>query len=161
MFRSPTDFTVNSRGWLDGRYDKQVANYNEFLKTLKKGHKIVIIEIGSRCQLFSIIFPGTGAGTAVPTVRFETEKRAIQLGATIVRMNPDAPQIPTTKGGRFEALNPKDHFSFTHDSLAILELIDSLMSKDKKGSGDSAGGDAKAATAGSGGKAEKVSAGCL
>jgi len=98
-------------GFISRRYDKQEANYLSWLKKLSEAHaKIVVIEIG--------------AGTAVPTVRLESEKLAGLLGASLVRINPDAPKIPLSV-----MMNGQQHFSFTDDSLALLEQIDSLLPK--------------------------------
>lgn len=60
--------------WNDKRYNQQKARYNKWLKQNKTA-RIVVIEIG--------------AGTAIPTIRYESEKIAKQfLNAHLIRINP-------------------------------------------------------------------------
>ncbi len=61
--------------WNSKRFNLQIARYNTWIKK-NKSAKIVIIEIG--------------AGTAIPTIRYEGEKIAKQLMNTaFIRINPD------------------------------------------------------------------------
>lgn len=60
--------------WNDKRYNQQKARYNKWLKQNKTA-RIVVIEIG--------------AGTAIPTIRYESEKVTKQfLNAHLIRINP-------------------------------------------------------------------------
>ena len=60
--------------WNDKRYNQQKALYNKWLKKNKKAH-IVIIEIG--------------AGTTIPTIRYESERVVKQfINAYLIRINP-------------------------------------------------------------------------
>lgn len=93
-------------GHLDTLSEKQNGNYNRWINEVSKaGAKVVIIEIG--------------AGTAVPTVRMTSEKMARKLQSSLIRINPDVPEIPSDildTGG--------PHFSFTEDAVAVLTAID-------------------------------------
>jgi len=96
--------------WLSNRHDKQAERYGDWIKTLSENKaKLVILEIG--------------AGTAVPTVRYESEKLAKEFykyGATLIRFNPEDPSVPKTSDSR--------HISITDDPLECLEKIDKLLS---------------------------------
>ncbi len=59
-------------GWDSSREDKQEANYKNWLSGLD-GKKLVIVECG--------------AGTAVPTVRFQSEQIANHFGGKVIRVN--------------------------------------------------------------------------
>jgi len=64
-----------------GRYVQQKRNYERFLSKLTPNSKLVVIEVG--------------AGTAVPTVRRESERRVISWEGTLIRINmrdTDAPE---------------------------------------------------------------------
>lgn len=64
--------------WLEDRTERQHARYGNWLRSLgsDRGPKLAIVEIG--------------AGTAVPTVRYECES---QFG-TLIRINPRDPLVP-------------------------------------------------------------------
>ena len=67
--------------WNSKRFNRQIARYNTWIKK-NKSAKMVIIEIG--------------AGTAIPTIRYEGEKRAKQLMNTaFIRINPSEWMINT------------------------------------------------------------------
>jgi len=72
---------------------------------LKQRAKVVVIEIG--------------AGTAVPSIRWESERLVREFGGHLIRFNPEAPQIPSGLG--------EGHHSITADSLSVLELIDEQL----------------------------------
>jgi NAD-dependent SIR2 family protein deacetylase len=62
--------------WLRSRYDEQLESYRKWLARVQ-GKRVVVIELG--------------AGTAIPTVRYECERR----GHILIRINPrdsDTPQ---------------------------------------------------------------------
>jgi len=66
-------------GWIDERNTVQRINLIHWKKTIKKGDKIVVVELG--------------AGKAIPTVRYECEKRALEFGAILIRINLDDSDI--------------------------------------------------------------------
>ena len=70
--------------WNGNRTDEQEARYDDWLTTLGDA-RLAIIEIG--------------AGTAVPTVRFESERRVRQHNAFLLRINPKEPIMPPGTDG--------------------------------------------------------------
>ena len=66
--------------WMESRTDAQHARYRDWLRSVDGG-QLVIVECG--------------AGTAVPTVRWECER----LGATLIRINVREPQVPLGQVG--------------------------------------------------------------
>jgi NAD-dependent SIR2 family protein deacetylase len=66
-------------GYLPTREGAQTARFEAWLAGLA-GKRLAIVECG--------------AGTAVPTVRFTSERVARALGATLVRINAREPQVP-------------------------------------------------------------------
>ena len=62
--------------WLDDRTNAQLRRYQNWLSSINTGN-LVIVEIG--------------AGTAVPTVRYECEQFS---NATLVRINPREFDVP-------------------------------------------------------------------
>jgi len=124
----PNVLMFNDYGFIDTRYHKQSANYAKWLQSVGQSKaKVVIIEIG--------------AGTAIPTVRQVAEKQALLLGATLIRINPEAPQIPPEVASR----TGKENFSFTQDSLALLEALDALIEKKTAAAAGAAAAPAKKA----------------
>lgn len=65
--------------WLADRTRSQERRFDEFL-TDHGGEKMVVLE--------------TGAGTAIPTIRYMGERLAERSGATLIRMNPREAQAP-------------------------------------------------------------------
>ena len=61
--------------WIESRREEQHARYRQWLHSIR-GSRLVIVECG--------------AGTAVPTVRWECER----LGGTLIRINVREPQVP-------------------------------------------------------------------
>ena len=68
-------------GWLPHRTNEQSYRQSAWLNALKaEKHRLVIVEIG--------------AGHAVPTVRFESERTAALFGGTLIRINPRDRDVP-------------------------------------------------------------------
>lgn len=68
--------------WQPQRCDRQGARYSEWLSGLAgSGAELAVIEVG--------------AGTAVPTVRYECEGRVRQLAGSLLRINPRDCDAPT------------------------------------------------------------------
>jgi NAD-dependent SIR2 family protein deacetylase len=69
-------------GWLPFRTDEQMRRFEAWLEGLR-GRRVAIVECG--------------AGMAVPTVRYESERVAGQLpGATLIRINPRDTRVPSS-----------------------------------------------------------------
>ena len=68
--------------WSEARAARQAARYRGWLKRAR-GAKLAVIECG--------------AGTAVPTVRLESERAANRPGATLVRINLREPAVPASR----------------------------------------------------------------
>jgi NAD-dependent SIR2 family protein deacetylase len=66
--------------WIESRTEAQLARYQDWLRTVR-GSQLVIVELG--------------AGTTVPTVRWECER----LGGTLIRINLREPQVPPGQMG--------------------------------------------------------------
>ncbi len=67
--------------WISDRTDDQLYLYERWLSSIKsKGYKLVIVEIG--------------AGKAVPTVRYQSERIAERFNATLIRINPRDYDVP-------------------------------------------------------------------
>lgn len=68
-------------GWTPSRTDQQSRRYRQWLTELQQHNaRLAIIELG--------------AGTAVPTVRYECEGRARSASAQLIRINPRDTQAP-------------------------------------------------------------------
>jgi len=64
--------------WISSRSDEQSRRFNDWLRKIRKEErKLVVIEIG--------------AGSAVPTVRMQSERAAGHLDGALVRINPREP----------------------------------------------------------------------
>ena len=66
-------------GYLSTREQAQSARYHAWLNDLR-GDPLAIVEIG--------------AGTSVPTVRWECEQLVVSHGASLIRINPREPNVP-------------------------------------------------------------------
>ena len=66
--------------WIPTHCDQQLGMYHEWFNQVGRDENLVIIEIG--------------AGSAVPTVRFESENRLAQKGTALIRINPREPEGP-------------------------------------------------------------------
>lgn len=70
--------------WISHRTEGQEIRFGIWLNRVKNENlKLVIVEIG--------------AGTAVPTVRWTSEKIASQLNATLIRINPRDYEVPSSR----------------------------------------------------------------
>jgi len=56
-----------------------------------------------------------GAGTAIPTIRYTSERLGGRPGATVIRINPREPQVP------------RPHLSISCGALAGLEGIEAFL----------------------------------
>lgn len=87
-------------GWTPNRTDQQTVRYQQWLRTLQQQEaRLVIIELG--------------AGTAVPTVRYESEGRARRQSGQLIRINPRDTEAPrgslVIPGGALAALQAIDN----------------------------------------------------
>lgn len=84
-------------GWVGERTERQERRYGGWLETLRE-RSVVVIECG--------------AGTSVPTVRWQCEQVAAALGGTLIRINPREPRGPagciSIPTGALEALQAVD-----------------------------------------------------
>jgi NAD-dependent SIR2 family protein deacetylase len=92
----PNILMFGDAGWIEERTEKQERRYRAWLANLEPA-SVVIVELG--------------AGNAVPTVRFNSE-RIQQAGATLVRINPR------------EAAGPRRTISIATGALDALRAID-------------------------------------
>jgi len=83
--------------WIPGRTAAQEQRFSDWLGRAA-GPKLVIVELG--------------AGSAVPTVRMNSEQIASRSGATLVRINPREPQVR------------HGHIGLALDALEALKAID-------------------------------------
>jgi NAD-dependent SIR2 family protein deacetylase len=96
----PNVLMFGDGAWVDRRASHQDRRYAQWLRQVK-GARLVVVECG--------------AGTAVPTVRLESERVAARHGATLVRVNVREPQVP-----------PGDHVGLSlgaRDALAALDRL--------------------------------------
>jgi NAD-dependent SIR2 family protein deacetylase len=71
----PNILMFNDWGWISDRTQAQEESYSAWLQTIR-GANLVVVECG--------------AGSAVPTVRYQCQ----QLGGTLIRINPREPEGP-------------------------------------------------------------------
>jgi NAD-dependent SIR2 family protein deacetylase len=72
--------------WLSHRTDAQQARFDVWVNTLAKSSaKLVVIEIG--------------AGSAIPTVRYTSERVVERKGDTLIRINPREHEVPSGQIG--------------------------------------------------------------
>ena len=77
----PNILMFGDGGWLVERSSGQNARYDAWLDGVTRGGgRLVVVEIG--------------AGTAIPTVRMESERVVVRRGATLVRINPQDARAP-------------------------------------------------------------------
>lgn len=77
----PNILMFGDAAWQSYRSDAQHTNFDIWLRSLDKtSTRLAIVEIG--------------AGTAVPSVRFTSEKIATLTGGTLIRINPREPEVP-------------------------------------------------------------------
>lgn len=73
-------------GWQHERTMEQQKRFVQWQRQLQgKRAKVAVIELG--------------AGTAIPTVRHESERAVKVLGATLIRINPREPEVPAGQFG--------------------------------------------------------------
>jgi len=87
--------------WVEARAGGQQRNYEPWMRRIESS-RLVLIECG--------------AGSAVPTVRLESERVARRLGATLVRINVRESDVP--QGA---------HVGLAAGALAALKAIDQLL----------------------------------
>ena len=87
--------------WLPNRTSQQVRRYERWLDRIDDKSQLVVIELG--------------AGTAVPTVRYECQRRTRDSNAQLIRINPRECQTPM--GG----------VSIECGALAAVQQISELM----------------------------------
>ena len=69
-------------GWIPDRTERQEEAFSLWLEEIRHRRlKLVIVEIG--------------AGHAVPTVRYRSERAALSLGGTLIRINPRDAEVPS------------------------------------------------------------------
>jgi NAD-dependent SIR2 family protein deacetylase len=75
----PNILMFGDYGWISARTARQERHFGEFLADNR--HKpLVVLEVG--------------AGTAIPTIRFTSERLGMGYGARVIRLNPREAQIP-------------------------------------------------------------------
>src|SRR5512138_2714451 len=74
----PNILMFGDYAWLSGRTHDQERSFDEFL-TDSRPHCLVVVEMG--------------AGTAIPTIRYQSETLGRSRGATVIRINPREAQI--------------------------------------------------------------------
>ncbi len=97
----PNILMFGDYSWIGARSHGQEMRFDLFQEE-NLGRKIVVVEMG--------------AGSAVPTIRYLSERLGSQPGTTVIRINPREPQI-----GR-------PHLSLACGALAGLQEIDDLLS---------------------------------
>jgi len=73
-------------GWLGHRSEAQQERFSKWLNELEKSSaKLAVVE--------------AGAGSAIPTVRYNSERLAERLGGTLIRINPREDDVPSAQIG--------------------------------------------------------------
>ncbi len=96
----PNILMFGDDGWIPYRTEQQRLRFEAFLDDCGDA-KLAVVELG--------------AGTAVPTIRFTTERLALRPGATAIRVNPLEPGIAPP------------HLSFGSGALEALDGIDRAL----------------------------------
>lgn len=96
----PNVLMFNDWKWLPHRTSEQERRFDAWLGTAE-GLGLVIIELG--------------AGSAVPTVRMTSERLAARPDATLVRINPREPRVPS------------GHFGLACNALQALHALDQYL----------------------------------
>jgi NAD-dependent SIR2 family protein deacetylase len=99
----PNVLMFGDGGWIGSRTMAQYARFERWLKDLGDGAKLAIVECG--------------AGSAVPTVRTQSERVARRDGATLIRLNPREPNTPN------------GHIGIAQSARAALEAIDAVIAR--------------------------------
>lgn len=103
----PTVMMFGDWGVLTTRINEQDDSYREWLHKIRH-EKLVIIEVG--------------AGIAIPTVRCESEMMSRKFGCSLIRINPEHPEISRAAVG-------KKHVSIKAGAEASLVRIDQELKK--------------------------------
>jgi NAD-dependent SIR2 family protein deacetylase len=96
----PNILMFGDDGWISSRTEGQRRRFQAFLEERGRA-KLAVIELG--------------AGTAVPTIRYTTERLADVPDATAIRVNPFEPEIDPP------------HLSFAGGAVEVLEGIDRAL----------------------------------
>jgi len=99
----PNVLMFGDAGWIGDRTERQESRYGYWLEAARGGN-VVVVECG--------------AGTAVPTVRWQCEQVAAALGGTLIRINPREPR------------GPAGCISIPAGALESLQAIQSRMGSD-------------------------------
>jgi NAD-dependent SIR2 family protein deacetylase len=93
----PNILMFGDGAWLSSRTDGQEGRFDEWCRE-RAGDHLVVVELG--------------AGSAIPTIRWHSERLGRRAGATVIRVNPREPEIGSP------------HLSIASGARAALELID-------------------------------------
>jgi NAD-dependent SIR2 family protein deacetylase len=93
----PNILMFGDGAWLSSRTDGQESRFDEWVQE-RAGARLVIVELG--------------AGSAIPTIRWHSERLGRRPGATVIRVNPREPEIGAP------------HLSLASGARAALEAID-------------------------------------
>jgi len=96
----PNILMFGDYSWIPNMSHRQSERFEDFLERYKN-RKIVVVEIG--------------AGTAIPSIRYTSERIGRNYGATVIRINPREPHI----GG--------NHIAIPLGGLEALTLIDKAI----------------------------------
>jgi NAD-dependent SIR2 family protein deacetylase len=96
----PNILMFGDASWLPERTEAQRRRFDAFLEE-RRGGRLAIVE--------------TGAGTAVPTIRYASERLGAIPGAAVLRVNPIEPEIDPP------------HLSLAGGALEVLEEIDRAL----------------------------------
>lgn len=96
----PNILMFGDYAWLPGRTNEQEGRYKSFLGA-NRGKKMVVIEMG--------------AGKAVPTIRYTSERLGEKPDTTVIRINPREAEIGVP------------HISLEFGALEGLQKIDALL----------------------------------
>lgn len=113
----PNVLMFGDYGFVPNRSDEQMDNYNKFFKNLSEDCRILIIELG--------------AGTAVPTVRQESQAifKDSKWAADFIRINPLKEHA--TIHSSYKQNPKKQTIELTLDALTALTLINNEIMKKK------------------------------
>jgi len=102
----PNVMMFDDYSYISTRLEAQEKQFEQWLHNVQHNNgSIAVIEIG--------------AGSAVPTVRLQSQAVLAYSKATLIRVNPEEPQIPKTYSSQ--------HLSVKHDSLEFLEAVHDLL----------------------------------
>jgi NAD-dependent SIR2 family protein deacetylase len=93
----PNILMFGDGAWLSSRTDAQEARFDDWVREHGE-HRIVVVEMG--------------AGSAIPTIRWHSQRLGRLPGATVIRVNPREPEIETP------------HLSIASGAREALERID-------------------------------------